>query len=887
MAQAGVNSEDRHGWAMRLFSGYRSLLMMSLMFLCTGILCAQPKDGEVRIGRVSKLQTSEVLQAAEPFMKYLDSKVPGASFRIVHLHSDDEAIQAATRGDVDFLYVTPSVFVQLEVQSGAMVIATAKRIHGPGAVLKYVGGVIFTGSKRRDIATLADLRKKRVMGLNPLALGGWISAAREFDLEGLDPKRDFSELRFGANPEAVAQAVLNGDVDAGVLSISEFPQICRSPGFSSSQFKVLPVRQLYPGLRGLPVPASTRLYPGTAFVKMPHVNDELAERVAAALFEMPENGKVAGSMLVAGWTLPANYQTVHECLRQLRLPPYENFGKVTFWGAVGQHWQRVTLFLVILLGALTVAMVAALRLNAKLLGSQAAMQKQVEQLQQAEQTLSYQARLLAQTRDAVVAADPEYRVTFWNEAAEKLYGFASSEAIGRRIEELIPSFSGSGTREEIRSQVETAGAWSGDISFTNRQGHQVFAELAITRIKDSEGRTAGSVSGIRDMTERKRLEEELLQSQKMQAIGLLAGGVAHDFNNLLTVINGYAQLAMERTDYDTNIDECLAEVLKAGTRASELTQQLLAFGRKQVLQPQILNLNRLVGEAERLLRRLIGEDISLLVTLDPAAGSIKADPGQIQQVIMNLAVNARDALPKGGKLILRTSTAEFGPGKSPAHAEIAPGRYALLTVEDNGTGMDESTQSRIFEPFFTTKEIGKGTGLGLSTVYGIVRQSDGYMRVSSEVGKGTKFTVYLPEVASEAAPLAVPRETPARNGRGKLFIVEDQREVRELACRVLRSCGYKVTEASNGEEALKQYAASPVPIDLLVTDVVMPGMTGPELAARLRAQNPALRVLFVSGYSGMDSAQKALCGADSVSLQKPFLPDTLAQKVQEILGPQA
>lgn len=862
--------------------------MLIALLACLGVLCGssycRTPDGEVRIGRVSKMQPAEVVTETALFMQYLDRWAPGYRFRVVPLPSDAAALDSAVRGDVDFLYVTPSVFVQLQVQTGAMVIATAKRFHGPGTVLKYVGGVVICRTDRRDIARLADLRGKRVMGLNPLALGGWIATRRELADEGIDPQKDFAQLRFGANQDVVAEAVVKGEVDAGVLSISEFPLICNGGKFSAGQFHVLPPRVRYPELDGLPVPATTRLYPGTAFVKMPHVSDDLAEEVAIALFAMAEDDKVTSSLLIAGWTLPANYQPVHECLKQLRLTPYEDFGKVTLWGAVGQHWQMVTLSLIVLLGALTVAMVSALYLNRQLLGSRAALETELEQRRQAERVLSYQAKLIAQTRDAVVATDAGYLVTFWNEAAERLYGYSSSEVLGRRIEEIVPFFVGNETRHDIRRKLEQRGEWSGEVSFKNKSGSVVFADMVLSTIKDSDGRTTGTLGGIRDITERKRLEEQLLQSQKMQAIGLLAGGVAHDFNNLLTVINGYTQLARDEADDGSSSAGYLSEVLTAGKRAAELTQQLLAFGRKQVLQLQVLELNLLVSDTERLLRRLIGEDIELILELDPAAGCIKADAGQIQQVIMNLALNARDALPNGGRLVLRTSSVEIGPRAMTGHAEVVPGRYAVLTVEDNGTGMDEETKRRIFEPFFTTKETGKGTGLGLSTVYGIVKQSGGHIWVQSQRGKGSTFTVSLPTVTAVPASPPQSSEMPSLDGEGSLLVVEDQTEVRELVCRVLQSCGYRVTAAANAEEALRIGGTPGSRIDLLLTDVVMPGMTGPELAVKMKLLRPSLKVLFMSGYSDLDSAQRACLESKATCLQKPFLPAALAARVRDILG---
>jgi CheY-like chemotaxis protein len=370
----------------------------------------------------------------------------------------------------------------------------------------------------------------------------------------------------------------------------------------------------------------------------------------------------------------------------------------------------------------------------------------------------------------------------------------------------------------------------------------------------------------------------------MEAIGVLAGGVAHDFNNLLTVMNGYCEILLNDQGLAPASRQMVREIHRAGDNAAALTRQLLAFSRKQVLAPQVLDLNALVRESAKMLRRLIGADIDLDCALDPALGRIKADPGQIEQVVMNLVVNARDAMPTGGKLTIETHNVELGLDYCMAHLGVEPGSYVQVAVTDTGVGMDAATQARIFEPFFTTKDPGKGTGLGLSTVHGIVRQTGGHLQVYSELGRGTTFKIYLPLLAEDASTsmtasvtLDVPR------GNETLLLAEDDDAIRNLVRIALESCGYTVLVAADGEDALKVSSAYKSPVDLLVTDVVMPRMSGRELVERLSKTRPAIRVLYVSGYTDDAIVRHGVVAEGVAFLNKPFTPTTLARKVREVL----
>ncbi len=406
-------------------------------------------------------------------------------------------------------------------------------------------------------------------------------------------------------------------------------------------------------------------------------------------------------------------------------------------------------------------------------------------------------------------------------------------------------------------------------------------------LRSRDGELQGAICMALDITDRKQLEEQLRQAQKMEAVGRLAGGIAHDFNNLLMVIQGYADLLAERLPQGDSLRRNAEQIQTASQRATSLTRQLLAFSRKQMLAPKVLNVHAVVADMEKILRRLIGEDVQLETTSAPDLGLVKADRSQIEQVILNLAVNARDAMPGGGRLTIETANAELDASFAHPPAVLSPGKYVMLAVTDNGCGMDAETQAHIFEPFFTTKEKGKGTGLGLATVYGIVKQSGGYVWVYSEPGRGTSFKVYLPRLEEDAA---LPRiEFPANvsaNPRGSetVLLVEDEKGVRELAREYLQMIGYSVIEAENGHAALELAAMHDGQIHLLMTDVVMPGISGRELSQRVQAVRPDIRVLYMSGYTDQAVVHHGILESDAVLLQKPFTLNALALKLREILG---
>ena len=469
-----------------------------------------------------------------------------------------------------------------------------------------------------------------------------------------------------------------------------------------------------------------------------------------------------------------------------------------------------------------------------------------------------------------------------NEAAVRSYGYTLDEFLNMTIRDIHPPEEIPAFEERLAQTDETRGPGLRMRTWTHRKkdGGLIQAEVTSTRITFA-GRKA-CLTLVNDVTEKKVLEAQLIQAQKMESVGRLAGGVAHDFNNLLGVITGYGELLRRRLE-EPRLKKYSEDILQAADRAAGLTRQLLAFSRRQVLQPRVLGLNGIVEEVEKMLRRLIGEDIKLTTALARDIGLVRADRGQVEQVLMNLAVNARDAMPKGGRITLETARVELDEAYTRKHEGIAPGHYVMLAVSDTGHGMTPDVRARIFEPFFTTKGEGKGTGLGLATVYGIVKQSGGHIFVYSEPGAGSTFKVYLPRIEAEAeveAPAAL--LAPAR-GSETILLVEDEVSLRELVRECLEDCGYTVLDARHGADALVRAAGHKGPIHLVVTDVVMPGIGGRDLVERLAAQHPGLRVLYMSGYTDDAVVHHGVLSEEMDFLQKPFTQEELARKVREVL----
>jgi two-component system, cell cycle sensor histidine kinase and response regulator CckA len=492
--------------------------------------------------------------------------------------------------------------------------------------------------------------------------------------------------------------------------------------------------------------------------------------------------------------------------------------------------------------------------------------------------------MLEKSSDAISLVDSTGKVLYSSHAVSPIFGYELGERVGQSVFELVHPEDAAQVLSSFGKLVQRPfSSISAQLRYRHKDGSWRWIEALGTNLLEDPS-LRGVVINYRDVTEQRRLQEQLFQAQKMEAIGALAGGVAHDFNNLLTAILGYSDMILEKATPNTALHRYSTQIKQAGERAASLTRQLLAFSRLQVMTPKVLDLNAVVSEMSRMLRRVLGEEIKLNVVTSPALGRVKVDPSQIEQVIINLAVNARDAMPEGGELTIRTANESVGESVAEDKIRLRTGAYVLLEVSDTGCGMDSETCDRAFEPFFTTKEKGKGTGLGLSTVYGIVKQSGGHIWLSSELGKGASFKIYFPSI-NEAVSTADAPEASAWHPGGveTILLVEDESAVRALLRRMLRSKGYRVLEAERGDEALAICQTYQERIDLILTDIVMPKMSGQDLAHHAGRLHPEAKLLYMTGYAGGKIGSSKLFEMGAQFIQKPFSAETLTQKIRAVL----
>jgi len=492
--------------------------------------------------------------------------------------------------------------------------------------------------------------------------------------------------------------------------------------------------------------------------------------------------------------------------------------------------------------------------------------------------------LVEQAPVGIYRSNPEGRFLSANTALVRMLGYESAADL-LRLDMARDVYADPAERQGLVDRDTYSDRQYDDVEATwkRKDGGLLTVQLNVRAVRNAARQVEYYETFVRDVTEQRRLQQQVLQSQKMEAVGRLAGGIAHDFNNLLTVITSYSDLLLEDLGKDDPKRDDVEQVRKAAEGAASLTRQLLAFSRQQVLAPRVVSLNAVVDSLQKILRRVIGEDVELATALAPDLGAVKADVGQLEQVLMNLTVNARDAMPTGGKLTIETANVEHDPAYARAREGAAVSRFVMLAVTDTGVGMDEATKARIFEPFFTTKEAGKGTGLGLATVYGIVNQSGGFIWVYSEPGNGTSFKIYLPRVDAPAEGVKAAGSVSVPRGTETVLLVEDAAAVRAVAKQVLQRQGYTVLEAPHGEAALHLAQKHRGPIHLLLTDVVMPVLSGRRLAEQLAPLRPDMKVLYASGYTDDSVVRHGILESGTAYLQKPFTPDSLARKVREVL----
>jgi len=506
-----------------------------------------------------------------------------------------------------------------------------------------------------------------------------------------------------------------------------------------------------------------------------------------------------------------------------------------------------------------------------------------------EQLGEYRSRLASiidSSEDAILSKDLNGMITSWNRGAEHIYGYTPEEIVGKNISLLVPSDRPNEMSEILQKIGRGESLEHYESVRVTKDGRHLNVSISVSPLRDAAGHIVGASAIVRDITAQKKAESQLRQSQKMEAIGRLAGGVAHDFNNILGIISACNEFLRDRVNPVSEPSLYVDNIKKAIERGTSLTRQLLTFSRTSVIQPRVLDVNERLKDITKLLRPLLGDDVEVLIVPKSSSAVIEADPGQLDQIVVNLAVNARDAMPRGGKLILETGAVRFDEAFADQHQTMPAGKYVMLAVSDTGHGMDEATISHIFEPFFTTKEIGKGTGLGLATVYGIVKQSAGHILVYSEPGQGTTFKIYLPSAEHKIglAPKPEPESVSPKRQGTTILLVEDDDIMRSLTRQLLQEHGYNIVEANDGKSALEWVESHREPIDLLLTDVVMRRMSGPELVERLSASHPTLKVVYMSGYTGELMAEREVLKRGITLLEKPFTRTALLNTIHTTLG---
>jgi len=507
----------------------------------------------------------------------------------------------------------------------------------------------------------------------------------------------------------------------------------------------------------------------------------------------------------------------------------------------------------------------------------------ITERKRAEEALRLQAQIIDQIHDSVISTDLSGHITIWNKGAERLFGYTSQEAIGKHFSFVYPEDQYQLLQETVIGPLRAAGSYDVEVRNKKKSGEEFYVHLSLSVLRDSKGTVTGIIGYHMDITEHKKLEEQLRHSQKMEAIGQLAGGIAHDFNNILTAVIGYANLLQMRLGEKNQLRSYVDQIIASSERAANLTQSLLAFGRKQILDPKAITVNEIINSMEKLLSRLISEDIELKTQFADKDLTVFADGAQMGQVLMNLVTNARDAMPDGGKLTVGTGLVQLDSAFVKRHGYGKPGMYATISVSDSGVGMNEKTRQRVFEPFFTTKEVGKGTGLGLAIVYGIVKQHNGFVNVYSELGQGSTFKVYLPLIRSAYGAEKETALSPPVGGTETILIAEDDAEVRRLTKNVLEEFGYTVIEAVDGEDAVSKFLKHKRKVDLVMLDVVMPRKNGKEVYQYVRKIRPDIRALFTSGYTADVIHEKGVLDEGLNFISKPAPPTELLRKLRDML----
>jgi PAS domain S-box-containing protein len=855
-------------------------VLLFLLFFCIpnlpGMVAATERPASINIGVLARRGFDECMREWSPTADYLTGRIPGFSFKIVPL-AFKEISSAIERRQVDFIIANPSIYIELKELYGINRMATLKRL-SPGGYAALFGGTIFCRTDNLKITVLEDLKEHSFAAVDEASFGGWLAAWREFKAAGIDPYRDFSRLIFSGTHDDVVLAVRDGKVDAGTVATPVLEEMIAEGKILPDTFKILN-RQ---NEENFPYSLSTRLYPEWPFARLRHTPDDIAEKVAIALLAMPQQSPAAVTARISGWTVPFDYSQVRACMQELGIGIYSDFGKITV-GELFTVYRWQSLFALMILMVLLGMLGYSLKLNRRLRTSESTLLNEMQERRRANDELAQANEYLQQSRqelaniidffpDATFVIDKDKKVITWNRAMEEMTGISKDEMIGQGdYAHSIPFY---GKREKLLLNLVDCDEDELRKRYRNvsKKGQAVYAETFVPALYsgkgamvwvtsaplyDGNGNYRGAIESIRDITaqknveeERKRLQTQVIQAQKLEAIGTLAGGIAHDFNNILSPIIGYTEMALDEMVESATLTHNLGQVLAGAHRARDLVKQILAFSRKGQEAPMAgVDISSIVKEVLKLLRASLPSTIQIRQHLEHGVAVV--DATQIHQVLVNLCTNAAYAM--GGKGVLevslvKTQLTETVLKALPAFADLAPGAYLKLSVSDTGHGMDEKTMQSIFEPYFTTKEVGEGTGLGLAVVHGIIKRHGGEIIVSSELGHGSVFAVYLPvariEVEStRSESVSLPR------GTERVLWVDDEEMLADVGFKLLTMLGYSVTAITRAPQALEVFQADPAAFDIVFTDFTMPGLTGLELADEMHRIRPDIPVILCTGFS--------------------------------------
>jgi len=893
----------------KMLAGLLAAVIFSVILSCPLTYAdAQERGNPVKIGVLAYRGPETAHKMWTPTAEYLSARLPSYSFLIVPLKFE-EINPAVQKGEVDFILANSSIYVELENYYGVTRIATMKNLSSAGGYTTLFGGVIFTRADRNDISSLEDLKGKSFMAVDETSLGGWRVAWREFKEKGVDPYHDFAVLKFGRTHDDVVYAVRDGVVDAGTVRTDILERMAQDGKIQMSSFRVLNAQKF----EDFHFEVSTRLYPEWPFAKVKHTPDELAQKVVVALLNMPGKNPAATSADIAGWTIPLDYGPVHEALKELRVGPYRNYGKITLRDAARMYWYWIALGFLLVVVLITFAVyVTRLNRGLRLIKAELEKSRMYLELKVSERTAELknineelegeiaerkhveevvrerdeQLRLLlGSVFEAIYGVDTDGNCTFCNAACLKMLGYEREEdLLGKNMHRLIHHSNADGTEYPVEKCriygvfMNKEGAHVSDEVFWRADGSKFEVEYWSYPILKSNS-LIGAVVTFVDITVRRKMEAEILNAQKLESLGVLAGGIAHDFNNILTAIIGNISMISMQVNPEDELYVRCKEIENASLRAKGLTQQLITFSKGGAPVRKTASLLNIIQESA--VFALHGSNVRCECLVPDNLWPAEIDEGQISQVIHNLVLNAEQAMPSGGIIDIR---AENITVRAESALPMKEGKYVKITFADRGSGIPKENIKKIFDPYFTTKV--EGSGLGLAVTYSIIKNHDGYITVNSEEGVGTTFTVYLPASGKELFK-GKAAEDVAVAGTGRVLIMDDEEMVRRVAGEMLNKLGYAVGFARDGAEAIELYKSakeSAQPFDLVIMDLTIPGgMGGMETIQRLIDLNPGIKAIVSSGYSDdqvmSDYRRHGFAGV----LIKPYKINQLSESIRKVL----